>query len=567
VTDGPAEEELSLGDPQALRRRFEQTGDSSLLDRAVDIYALLVARHAGSAPVGLLVQYANTLLARYQAVGDLRDVDLAMEVGQRAVDRAGDSPGPRAVTLNVMATARTASFQARGVAADLFAALSAQREAVDLLDPGQEARVALAVNLANRLIFAFDVVREPSVLDEAVDVTRNLLAGAMPDGWRAAALNNLGLALRARFEATGDSDDLHASLSAQQEALDLSPAGSAERVNRLNNLANARWALYLSSGVLADLDEAVVAYEAAAAQPANPLTRATCLLGLGTARWNRWGRRKLHGDLNAAITSFTAAAELVDDTSPTGAHCALNLGAAYFARWRHTRQRSDLDLAVGRWETVRTNPAAAGEIVEAATSNLGGALWERYENAGDIADLHGAIEFLGAAPDEAKVTLKPGRVFTLAGALRRRHDVLGNEADLDRGVAAYRRACALGVAVNPGVALSSGQLWGEWATSRQAFGEADEAFTLATAAAIGLYRGQHSDEHTKVWLGQATTLAARHAFVQVRLGQVAAAAATLERGRAYVLSEALHRDGPVKPDPDAAGTDLGHIVAAGVDQS
>jgi hypothetical protein len=53
---------------------------------------------------------------------------------------------------------------------------------------------------------------------------------------------------------------------------------------------------------------------------------------------------------------------------------------------------------------------------------------------------------------------------------------------------------------------------------------------------MNLYRRQRTDEHTEVWLGEATTLAARHAYVQVQRDQVKAAVLTLERGRAYVLS-------------------------------
>jgi tetratricopeptide (TPR) repeat protein len=334
-----------------------------------------------------------------------------------------------------------------------------------LVDPGENAHIPLAVNLANRLIFAFDVARDPAMLNEAVELIGTLLDRAMPDEWRAAALDNLGLALRARFELAGDREDLHASLKAQRKALEYTAAGAAERVNRLNNLANACRALYLS-GVLADLDEAVDTYAAAAECPGRPVARAACLLGLGTARWDRWGRRQMPGDLDAAIVAFTSAVELVDEASPTAAHGALNLGAAYFARWRHLGRRTDLDLAIKQWAVVRGSPVAAHEITKAATTNLGGALWERYEVAGDIADLHQAIDLLGAVPDEAQVTLQPGRIFTLAGALRRRFDLLGDTDDRDRAVAAYRRACTIGMAMNPGVALSSGQSWGEWAARR-----------------------------------------------------------------------------------------------------
>jgi CHAT domain-containing protein len=532
-----------------LRQQFRRTGDSAYLDRAVATYAAVVAVGGQNPAVGLLVQYANCVLARYEATGDPCDIDLAIRLARQAAQAAGDAAGPRAVALNVEANARTADYQARGNTDALFAALAAQREAVELASPGQQAHVAFSVNLANRLIFAYGVARDPAMLGEAVDRLKALFGKAMPDEWRAAALNNLGLALRARFELTGDHDDLRSSLNAQRDALRLTAEDAHERVNRLNNLANALWALYLSAGVLADLDEAVVAYKAAVAAPANSVTRAACLLGLGTACWTRWGRRQLPGDLDAAIDAFTAAAGLIDAGSHGFAHCSLNLGAAYFARWRHRNERGDLDAAIGHWQASRDHPLAEPEIVEAATSNLGAALWERHGATGDARDLDQAITLLGLAPDKARAPLQPGRIFTLAGALRRRYDLRGATEDMDRGRDAYWRACALGATGNPGVALASGQQWGEWAASRKAFAEADEAYQVAAVAASNLYRGQNSDEHTEVWLGEATTLAARHAWVQVHMDQADLAAVTLDRGRAYVLSEALRRGEQSAPDP------------------
>jgi tetratricopeptide (TPR) repeat protein len=511
----------------------------SIVVRRVEELEAELGSRTEQAPVGTLVRYANALLARYEAVGDLRDVDTALDIARQADAAAGDERVARSVALNVLANAHMAAYRERGQRADLAAALAAQRETVRLSGPGDEGRVPFVVNLANRLLSIFDVTRDAAILDEAIDATTQVLDSAMPDPWRAAALNNLGLALRARFAVSGRRKDLDASLRAQQESLRLTGTDAVERVNRLNNLANAQWALYLSTGVLADLDDAVDAYTAAVKYPANPNTRAACLLGLGTARWSRWGRRKLPGDLDAAIEAFTSAAELVDSATPTAVHCDLNLGAAYFARWRHFRQRADLDRAIASWAAARTSPAATREIAEAAASNLGGALWERYEDASEETDLHEAIDLLGAAAQQELVTSQPSRIFTLAGALRRRFELFGDADDRHRAIAAFRAACVLGLTLNPGVALSSGQSWGEWASRRRSFVEADEAFTRATAAAMNLYRSQRTEEHTEVWLRQAPTLAARHAYAQVRLDQRDRAVVTLERGRAYVLSEAL----------------------------
>jgi hypothetical protein len=498
---------------------------------------------ATGASAAALIRRANELMRRYESEDDADSLALAVETARQAVAVAGDRGEAPAVALNVLSNALTAAFQRQGTPSLMHQAVTLQREAVGLVVAGSNVHLQLSVNLAHRLIIYHDLVRDPAVLNEAVVVAQDVLARDLPPHWRAAALNNLGLACRARFEVTGDRADLVKSIQAQEESLVLTGTDDAESVNRLNNLGNARWALYLASGVLADLDLAVTAYQKAAESARSPLTRGGCLLGLGTAKWSRWGRQKHPRDLLDAVEAFTQAAALFDAESSSAAHCALNLGAALFARWRDRRDRCDLDSAIEHWTAVRENTRAAPEIATAATSNLGAALWERYEHSGAEQDLDDAITFLAVAPDDARVTLRPGRLFTLAGALVRRHELTGAASDARRAVEAYRNACVAGLTSNPGVALSAGQLWGQWAVRRGALVEADEAFTRATAAAHAVYRSQRSDEHVAVWLGQATELAASYAYTLARLTRVEDAVVTLERGRALLLSGALDSGG------------------------
>ena len=174
------------------------------------------------------------------------------------------------------------------------------------------------------------------------------------------------------------------------------------------------------------------------------------------------------------------------------------------------------------------------------------------------------IALLSAAPTEARITLQPGRLFTLAGALRRRHELRGAASDLAAGAATYRRACTIGTETNPGVALQSGQQWGEWAVGRGALDEAEEAYAIATAAAQRMYRSQAAEADTEVWLGEAATLAARRSYVQCQLGDPLAAALTLEHGRAYLLSEALtRRERRAEQTRDVVTADADTITHAG----
>lgn len=513
--------------------------DEEWAELSASIDAVAVSMGAGSAPsVASCLRYAGLLLRRYSIAGDLADVDGAIGAAELAVEWAGDDRRTRALALNVLANGRAAAFGMRGGREEISAALAAQRESVRLLDPADPDRAALEVNLVERLLSVHTLMPDRTLVAEAVSLGEDVLARDLPDSWRAAALDGIGRALRACFDHTGDRTDLERSALAQAESLALTPS-SPERAARLNNLANARWASYQVSGDLGDLDEAAARYREAARAATYPAARAACLLGLGSAYWARWSRHRTGADLDSAVAAYAQALTEVPVDSPTAAHCRLDLGAALLARWRDRGRPDDLDSAIEYWAAARTASAAEPGVADAATGNLGAALWERYEARDDGRDLDAAVDLLRVAPARTDTAAWPGRLFTLAGALRRRHDRRGVLADLSEGMSCYQDACAAGLVSDPAVALAAGQRWGSWAAEQGQPAEADMAYSHATTAALRLYTRQTDDAHVRIWLGEAAGLAAQQAWVQCRLGRAAAAVLTLERGRAYLLSEAL----------------------------
>jgi hypothetical protein len=537
----------------------EHIGNPSKLSTAVDAAAASMHDRAGSS-VAACVEYAALLLRRYALAGYLADVEAALGAGEVAVSRAGDNPRARAVALNVLANARAAVFQVRG--GRVAAAVAAQREAVELLDPADPDRAALQVNLADRLLAAHIVTRERELVEEAVRLGEDVLARDLPSAWRAAALDGLGRALRARYDHTGNRRDLERSAAAQAESLAGTPTAAPERAARLNNLANARWVSYQVTGDLGALDDAVAGYQEAARAAMNPEARAACLLGLGSAHWAEWSRHRTTVDLDAATAAYTEALTHVPVDTPIAAHCRLDLGAAHLAHWRERGRTDDLDTAIEHWTFVRTATSAEPDVVEAATGNLAAALWERYETRHDERDLDQAVDLLVGGLDRPGTSTPSGQLLTLAGALRRRHALHGDPADLTAGLAHYRSACAAGLASDPAVALVAGQRWGAWASEQGRLVDADRAYVGATTAALRLYGWQGTQAHVRVWLGEAVGLAEQHAWVQCRLDRPAAAVLTLERGRAYLLSEALGSRPPGdegQPEPGAAAAGGGSV--------
>jgi hypothetical protein len=101
------------------------------------------------------------------------------------------------------------------------------------------------------------------------------VAAITRDQDRAALLSNAGLALLARFERTGNPDDLDQAINTSQAAVDASRVHDPERPRYLSNFGGALHARFERSADLADLDAAVGAVsDAVNATPADHPDRA-----------------------------------------------------------------------------------------------------------------------------------------------------------------------------------------------------------------------------------------------------------------------------------------------------
>src|SRR5262249_53305170 len=86
-----------------------------------------------------------------------------------------------------------------------------------------------------------------------------------------------------------------------------------------------------------------------------------------------------------------------------------------------------------------------------------------------------------------------------------------------RSLGTGERAASL-CGVRPGVGLRSALGWGRWASRRQAWAEAVEAFDFATAAADALVRRQLTRQDKEVWLQAVATMPALAAVALIRNG-------------------------------------------------
>jgi hypothetical protein len=221
-----------------------------------------------------------------------------------------------------------------------------------------------------------------------------------------------------------------------------------------------------------------------------------------------------------------------------------SLGNALFLRFDLLGQDDDMVAAVSaHTEAVRN--ARENSIDRAMyRANLGVSLMHRGERSGSVADLDAAVREQEIAAAEVPRTAQERiRVLSgLADSLAARAVSTGSGADAERAQEAYRSATRAGLERLPEQAIGSAGHWGTWATARKSFAEAAEAFGYGLQALEQLFRAQVTRLHKETWLRDAQGISALAAYALVRTGDAAQASATLERGRALLLSEALRLD-------------------------
>lgn len=259
---------------------------------------------------------------------------------------------------------------------------------------------------------------------------------------RAAALNDLGLALRVRFEQTSNLDDLARAVRAGRAAVQLTPRHHRDRARHVSTLANTLHTRYEHTGRPQDLDEAVrYAREAVQSTTSVDTDHAMYLSNLGNALRARFERTGQEMDLREAVRIGRRATRLATEDDPNRPMYQANLALALRVRFEWTGTQRYLGEAIRAIRaavglTGRGDPARAARL-----SDLGAALRTRYEWRGTVKDLDEAmragaeaVRVAAADPDTAMY------LSNLALTLLDRHERSGADQDLAEAIALLREA-------------------------------------------------------------------------------------------------------------------------------
>lgn len=436
-TDDPARPRILARMCTALLERFQATGDVADLDAAVTVAREAVtmgvvdpslpARHFG---LGL------ALAVRFDHRGARADIDGAVAALQRALETSPAVDSSRTGYLSVYGNALRTRFEHWGERNDLDGAITAMRLAVSGAE--DEARPGLLRSTAAVLVRRFDETASSADLDEAIAAFRQVL-DQMPtdDPTRSDCLSGLGSALRIRFGVTRDTRDLDGAVSLGRQAVTGARRTDPGRPVFQSNLGVALMLHAIFSGDPEELEEAVVVCrEAVAALGPEHRLRATFVSNLSAALLTG---ATTGANVAEAIALAREAVALTPPGHPDRGRFLMNLCNALLDRLDQHDDPAEADEAVevahrmlDAFPHGHANRANALQV-------LGSALRRRAALSGEVADFDEAVGVI----EEAMTVLPPGPARTEVGldlgvTLRRRFRRSGSAEDLDRAVAVFR---------------------------------------------------------------------------------------------------------------------------------
>ncbi|NEA24565.1 hypothetical protein [Actinomadura bangladeshensis] len=363
---------------------------------------------------------------------------------------------PRSLPRSSSAVPATDEVTAESLEAE---ALCVAREAVASIKPGHVARTTALITLREVLRHRWKRRHDRGDLDAIVSLDRDLVANDAASGWlRAVNLNHLGSDLSARHQLRHDSADLDDALAAYQAAAAAAPPEHAQHARALALHALALGEAAKRAPGTDRLDAAITKLdEALGVTPRNDPEWADQTLMQSVNRRIRFERAGDPADLNAAIRLARNA--LAADAGPRlTAKILSHLGAAHRTRYQHLGDSLDLNLAitVGRAAVMVTGAKPSADT--GAVAHLSLAYLEQADRSQDPLHLYLAIELARVAvatqPADTPGPVRALDLSNLAIMLLRRaqqeHSTAQNrERDREEAVTALRDALALEPAQSP----------------------------------------------------------------------------------------------------------------------
>ena len=528
----------------ALEQRWELHRDPADLDEAVRVFAAAMDGQpgGGASTADLAVNFAHTLLARYQAFGGARDLDAALAALSR-IPAEGLRGAQRSSVAAATARALSMRYEAAGDPADLAVAIAMARRGLAGVPLTSTTRNSRTARLAHLLYLRFARYGRRRDLDGAISLLSGLADGPAAAGDRHEAspdqLSQLASYLSERYDRDGGPADRDAAIRFGRRARDSDRRDGEPAVDSaLGSVLHDRFG---AAGWLDDLDEVIARYrEALTRQAATAPVYPAILSNLAIALQDRYLYRDDSGALDEAIRLHEQAVSACPPRAPDRPGYLGTLAVAVRLRFERDGRDADLDrvISLDGQALACLDPGAPerGSLL----GNLAQARHMRAARTASSADFDDAISFYGAALRRIRGG-SLARPSVLSGYAR----ALGEHpAGLSRArvLRAFRAALAASAGA-PLVSFDVADSLADWASRNQLWPQTAQAYRMAADARRTLSAAQLDRAYQDTWLAHGTDIGAAEAQAWIRSGQPRQAAVALDAGRALALSEALDMRG------------------------
>jgi CHAT domain-containing protein/tetratricopeptide (TPR) repeat protein len=396
-------------------------------------------------------------------------------------------------------------------------------------------------NISNARLRRYQFGGTPADLDEAEDAARRGLA--RPSAEVHCLLQEaMSQVLGVHFRLQGGLTLINEAVERAEDAVSSCREARQRRLRHHSSLAQALNYRYQATGALPDLDRTIALLEEVEQAPDKPwqLRGAAGKQLLGVAYRQRYLRTRNRQDIDAAVGLLSTDADLKGD-QPVA---LTNLGNALLDRYDSAGDDEDLRAALRLQEEAVRRTGAGDWQLASRYNNLGNALsragqvWDDRALTSAAADSYRAA--LALTEEEAQE--RASREYNLATVLAELAGGRRRGRQVQEAVTTYRAAIRDGLTGSLEWAHSAATSWGDWAVRRQAWAEAAEAYGQALDIARRLFRVQLLRAQKEAWLAQSQGVPGEAAYALFRLGRPQDAVRALESGRGLLISEVLDRD-------------------------
>ncbi|KAF9001749.1 CHAT domain-containing protein [Cyathus striatus] len=412
----------------------------------------------------ILGNLSNAHFYRFEHIGKSNDIDEAVTIQRRAIELTPKEHRFYVRRLNNLGVTLQRRFQhnasiqsyfeGTGNLKDLEEAIPLQQRAIDLVDDSDVNKAVYFSNLGNILRRKFNFEGKIDNINWAIDVQQKAVNHSDPqrDASHSSYLNNLANCLICRYDRLGNIEDLAEGIKMQRKAIQLKARKHAEYARHHNNLGTSLIRWYEHTGNVDDINEAVLILRKAVESLEEKSTEyATYLGNLGTALQCRFEHTFHLDDIEEAIAVLQQGLSLTPESAANYVNHLESLGRAYQDRFERTGSLKDLDEAVTLQQRAVDLTSESSPSLPAYLGNLGNTIWCRMLRADDPTGIDRAIEVHQRAVDltpDGHPDL-PNHLHNLANSLRHRCENGGTLESIDLAISVQKRAISLTSDDNP----------------------------------------------------------------------------------------------------------------------